>query len=371
MKLSICGRIWTLLVILLCAFQLVNAASRDSMASSIIWQITHMIEKATKGSLCGICKNALAIGKSAAPIASGEVLAKVIDGLCSKPRFMNSKACQLPHDKRMAESDDKRSTLYNDAANVLTLMDPHSMDGELFCHFFFMGACPMPQPTDVDLSDWWPPKPKDAHDPPPSGSRFNVLHLSDIHFQKGYKVGSEAECGDFMCCRDIAIVQKNHKPSMPAPVMGHYKCDTPETLVRSSLEDITDGRFSYDFAIFTGDMVDHDPVLISYQKSIEEEEETMKYFKDYLGGVPVYAVLGNHDTYPFSQVAQDSSGFSNLFNWNVDLMSHLWEEYGWLDGESAQKVKEHYGGFAVTAKQGLRIITVNSNFWYKWNMYNY
>lgn len=347
-----------------------DGATTDSIVSSVLQQLNNMFNRANSNTICGICKDALGIAKSISTISDGAVLGKVIEGLCGNPKFEDSKACRLPHNAAMAIAQG-HSNMLNDAGNVLTIMDPQSVDGDLFCHHFIFGSCPAPDMPDADLSSWWPPKPANAREPDPSGHTFNVLHLSDIHFQKGYQVGSEAQCADFMCCSGTSKYEKNANPSFPAPIMGYYKCDSPDALIRSTMEHVTNGRFHYDFALFTGDMVDHNPLLVSYEESIEQEEASLKYMKDYLGGIPVYPVLGNHDTYPFSQVAQDASGYANLFSWNSDLMAHLWEEYGWIDSDAAQMVKEHYGGFALTTRQGLRVISLNSNFWYTWNMYNY
>lgn len=356
----------------------IAGSTRTTLANSIVSRISSLVGKSNEqngAALCKVCKESLKIAKTIAHISNGEVLTEVIETLCdTNDFFRNSKACIIPHNQAMAvDSDGAKSTFINDAANVLSLMDTQGLDGELFCHHFLFNACPAPtELPEVDLSSWWPQKPENAVEPPPSNKRFNVLHLSDIHFQKGYVEGSEAECVDFMCCRDISSYERSSsEPSMPAPHFGYYKCDTPEPLMRSSLEHVTEGELDYEFAIFTGDMVDHNPVFVSYEESIQEEEDTLWYLKNYLRGVPVYPVLGNHDTYPFSQIAQDSSGYSNLFTWNADLMASLWEDYEWIDSDTAQMVREHYGGFAVTTKRGLRIISINSNFWYIWNMYNY
>lgn len=321
------------------------------------------------GATCKVCKDVLQLGKEIANIEGGRVLAQVIGNLCESD-YASSRVCRLMQNHPMAVGPNY-SSLLTDVAHALTLMDPQGLDGELFCRYFFFKACSEPELPEIDLSHWWPPKPKDAKEPKSSGKTFNVVHISDIHYQKGYVVGSEGECLDFMCCTDSSMARGNRQAPFPAPPMGYYKCDSPESLIQSTMGNIMNVSRDYEFAIFTGDMVDHDPILISYEDSIAEEEESMKYMKTYLGGIPVYPVLGNHDTYPFSQVAQDSSGYFNLFTWNSDLMSKIWEEYGWLNSEGAQQVREHYGGFAVTTSRGLRIITINSNFWYSWNMYNY
>jgi hypothetical protein len=140
---------------------------------------------------------------------------------------------------------------------------------------------------------------------------FCALHVSDIYFQRGYTEGSEAERSNSMCCRDGAIsrVVSNGRPSMPAPPMGYYRCNSPKRLMRSSPDHVMEtgidaqpagaGR-PFEFVIFTDDMVDHNPLFISYEESVQEEIETMAYFKRYLGDIFVYAVLGNHDTYRFA-----------------------------------------------------------------------
>lgn len=313
-------------------------------------------------------------------------------------------------ERKLEENEREYSTFGNDVANILELMDPDSDDGRFFCYMFMNKVCSMPKFEAPDLSSWWPPKPKNAKEPIPLGETFNVLHLSDVHYQKSYKEGAVGNCVNLMCCKRGSIYLpigqqggyfKRLGP-MPAPKMGFYRCDTPLSLFDSTMFDVKqkerelvfeemdknngEAQDGFDFALFTGDMVDHDPFEVSYEESISEEEQSFRKFKEYLGGIPVYPVLGNHDTYPYGQVAQESSGYSNLFTWNSDLMANLWEELGWLrkdggkntkgkfdEGEeiALQQVREHYGGFSVTTRQGLRIISLNSNFWYMWNLYNY
>lgn len=333
-------------------------------------------------------------------------------------------------DNEWEDPNTLRSNFANDIANILDLMDPDGPDGEIFCYMFGLKSCGLPKLSEPNLDSWWPPKPKNAKEPVPCGETFNVLHLSDAHLQRHYTPGSEANCVGLMCCQPDSIYVPASKKGgssnrmdgpFPAPKMGHYRCDTPETLLDSCLEDVTltgyalnyenemkdapavsshtsnesnvvnnpgkkmpkyKGKpdLSFEFAIFTGDMVDHDSITISYEDSVWEEEESLKKFKQYLGGVPVYTVLGNHDTYPYGQVAQHKSGYSNLFDWNNELMIHLWKEFGWLEGEknwpgsekkAFESARKHYGGFAITTRQGLRVISLNSNFWYMWNLYNY
>ena len=82
---------------------------------------------------------------------------------------------------------------------------------------------------------------------------------------------------------------------------------------------------------------------------------------------PVYASLGNHDSYPEMFSNSDSS-------WNYDFLSGLWQSNHWLDAQAAQDVKTHFGAYAVSnppGLQGLKIISINTDFWYADNIFNY
>lgn len=443
------------------------------LVGSLISQAQKLVmsNQEKSGTSCTVCKHLILSAKKLAAV-SKELIPQVIEGLCDEEKnsnFANSKVCQqLPwnrqitvkhadsdsfrllnkfkrglevrragvideahndsplghkHTKREHDEDEEdtktiKSNFANDIVNILELMDSEGNDAHVFCYIFGLKSCPMPQFEEPNLDSWWPPKPKNVKAPEPCGETFNVLHLSDVHLQRHYQPGAEANCVGLMCCQPNSVYLPisqggSTKNPQPAPRMGHYNCDTPETLFDSAMQKVaTVGKLlddgydkgvvsslakngtkappslkprsqdglGFDFAIFTGDMVDHDSLRISYEDSVWEEENTLRKFKEYLGGMPVYSVLGNHDTYPYGQVAQHKSGYSNLFNWNTDLMIDLWREFGWLSDESNSpnseneafdSAREHYGGFAITTRQGLRVISLNSNFWYMWNLYNY
>lgn len=42
----------------------------------------------------------------------------------------------------------------------------------------------------------------------------------------------------------------------------------------------------------------------------------------------------------------------------------MWQHNGWIDGEEADYAASHYGAYAHTTEQGLRIISINTDFWY-------
>lgn len=80
------------------------------------------------------------------------------------------------------------------------------MDSKIVCGN--VGFCPPPpQPN-----PWIPhfPKPKPPYVPPvppaPNSPTYSILHLSDIHFDPLYMVGTNAKCGEPMCCRKVSLL---------------------------------------------------------------------------------------------------------------------------------------------------------------------
>lgn len=44
---------------------------------------------------------------------------------------------------------------------------------------------------------------------------------------------------------------------------------------------------------------------------------------------------------------------------------------GWIDDAAAQQAKLHYAAYSILNQYGIRIISMNSDFWYRNNLYNY
>ncbi|KAF7332972.1 Sphingomyelin phosphodiesterase [Mycena venus] len=282
-------------------------------------------------------------------------------------------------------------------ANVLTQVisnaDVAGYDGQAICFEFGNGACPRPPTTPLNLTGWFA-KPKPDPLPArrtPSGERLKVLHLSDFHIDPRFKTGAEANCSSGLCCRENAFAQSSPNATlMPAPRFGSYLCDTPYALALAALESIpvltgTQGT-GFDFTIYTGDLVSHDPM----NELSRDYTVVYELFKKTLGSGPVYAALGNHDTQqswgPSSskqsssvltfRSAQDSphslgGNLTDQFSWNYDHVAGLWELEGWIDETAAQLARANYGAYMVQRGDGLRIVTLNTDFWYESNIFNY
>ncbi|KAJ6601280.1 Metallo-dependent phosphatase-like protein [Mycena vulgaris] len=253
-------------------------------------------------------------------------------------------------------------------------------DGQMLCQNF-LSLCPLPPATPLNLTSWFS-KPKPSPLPAakkPSGKRLKVLHISDFHLDPRYATGAEANCTGGLCCR------KNHfnaaTPNVtvfPAPRFGAYPCDTPMALAAAAVQAIPPltgtEKTGFSFSIYTGDLVSHDPDN-QLSRAYVEYTETILYdlFRKTLGSGPMYAVLGNHDSYNQAQDAHHAlgGGLATQFSWNYDHLAALWQHEQWLPESAVELARAHYSAFMVKRQDGLRVISLNTDMWYKANYFNY
>ncbi len=127
------------------------------------------------------------------------------------------------------------------------------------------------------------------------------------------------------------------------------------------------------WTVYTGDLVSHDSQNQLSRAYVEYTETTIyDLFKAYIQG-PVFPVLGNHDSNPEAIDGPHSlpGPLGQQFSWNYDHVSALWKNNGWLDSATAQEAAIHYAAYSVKNQYGLRIITLNTDFWYKSNYLNF
>ena len=166
--------------------------------------------------------------------------------------------------------------------------------------------------------------------------------------------------------------------SVPASRFGYLYCDSPPDLALSAFSTMDQfvDRSSIKFTIFTGDIVGHDNDD-QLSRAYVEYEETVTYqtFKAQMGNSPIYPTLGNHDSLPEAyntpNSINNSSGSSNIFSWNYELLSSMWQADGWITENQTTYAATHYGAYATTTASGLKIISINTDFWYVGNIFNY
>lgn len=384
--------------------------SDDAIVNAALDTFSKM-QNSTNVDQCTKCQSRLVYGKSLA-MTRPDLIPTIFELWCNIKGDYSATTCN----NKFHRTTVSNSSTGSNFADLLTLIDPLSIDGEYWCHYQAKSECPLPEtPENLSISYLWNnTRPEKADTVPiPGNDTFKVLHISDFHLELDYTVGAEANCTTSMCCTPHSLTPKNainsnqssihdlytalfegsyydaegnyhigeqitalDNISVPSTTFGNYECDAPEVLINSSLHSIADfqakNNISFEFAIFTGDLVDHDETkYTSYEKSVEEETMIFRDIKTSFKNLPLYPVLGNHDTFPYAQLAPEKSGFQNKFNWNVELLSEMWMDYGWIDWDQAQFAKTHYGAYSVNLKSGLKIISFNSNAWYLSNEYAY
>lgn len=303
-----------------------------------------------------------------------------------------------------------------------------------YCHY--KGSyCKLPKTpelsTIIDLDSLWPAKQESHESEPVYNSTldlFNVLHVSDFHNELRFQVGAEANCSQGLCCLpesynedltgsdynftdvyykagasgdiDLSFYPQAHFDSetntyepgeyydfplyrgwnwanTPASTFGNYDCDPPEVMLNHSLKHISSTleQNKYEFSLFTGDIVDHDVIHCDANVTKFAEIRSYKIMKHYFDGMPVFPTLGNHDTFPYGQLAPEKLGNKTLnesvYHWNDELMSELWTSNGWLADSEQEEIKLHYSAFSTTTNRGLKVISLNSNCYYQKNLYSY
>lgn len=387
----------------------------EDLAAQIQKNITAII---ADGSLsnCSKCINSLKLGQQLAALKPREVPG-VLQSLCKQFKYSPATtAVNATENCNRVYAPQTLGAMYAQVLRYANLEGDMPSDGQYICSYVYKNkACPTPAPLTLDqnfLNGWFGSKSKrdeivkrealvhedEAHkrtgeawlDKRGNKKMFRVAHLSDIHVDPRFLVGAEAGCTTGQCCRadsfnsTLASGPPLPQGTLPNPAnrsqeayyWGNYKCDAPWSLAMSALQSVTplNGDREVDMSLYTGDMVVHDaPFHISDDLVRYTQQSIFDSMKRYFGKGPVFSAIGNHDTAP-----SDSSAPRDLPPETVNAFSYDWENLqrlfvaeGWFTHKEAKQVATHYGGYSVSPRKGLRIITVNSDFWYKSNVYNF
>ncbi|KAJ8462161.1 hypothetical protein ONZ51_g11074 [Trametes cubensis] len=345
-------------------------ASSGQLLQSAFAQILSIASSPSFGSNnCARCQAALQVGKFLAMAAPEE-----------GPTFA-VRVCEHFNFNKDCATQYGIFQLGSVITQVIANADVGGLDGQMICSHFLSGLCPAPTTTPLNLTNWFAkPKPNPLPErKKPSGKRIKVLHLSDMHLDPRYTNGAEANCTSGLCCREnVFNVQSPNETVFLAPRYGAYLCDSPISLVVSALKAIPvltgTERTGFDFTLYTGDLVSHDSEnQLSRDYVLYTETLLYDLLKRMLNTGPVYAALGNHDSYNQAQDAPHSLGgqLASQFSWNYDHVASLWEHEGWLPQSAVDLARSHYAAYMVRRTDGLRVITLNTDLWYTANYFNY
>ncbi|CZT40532.1 related to acid sphingomyelinase [Rhynchosporium secalis] len=306
---------------------------------------------------CSKCIAALSVGKFLAQSAPTLVPDAMIS-LCQATQFQSNLTCKNTY------APGAFGAIWT---QVLALADVTGLDGRYICNSLSSNFCPTPLTSPLNTTNLFPKSnPANATAPKASGKRVKVLHLSDFHLDPRYQVASEANCSSGLCCRYSTA--PTSQAVFPAPLYGAYKCDTPYYLGLAALQSIasmtgTGTKYaSPAWTLYTGDLVSHDT-----------QNQLSREYVEYTETRPVFAVLGNHDSNPENVEGPHSlpGPLGKQFSWNYNHVSALWKHNGWIDEETAEQAAIYYAAYSVKNHFGLRVITFNTDFWYRTNFLNF
>lgn len=246
-------------------------------------------------------------------------------------------------------------------------MNIPSKTSELFCMTIF-GLCQWPE-VDTSYSVSMSAKPANATRPEPSGQKpLKVVHISDIHVDLNYTTGASYNCTKNICCRPYTAADEPGVTDYPAGPYGNSECDSPVSLEESlykAIEDLVPDRA---FTIFTGDVVEGAVWFVTDEEVTNDLNDAYGRMK---GIGQTYAVIGNHDSSPVNSFPPASVDTTISTQWAYDTLSSDIE--GWIGSAAAAQVSSNFGSYSVLAADhpGLRVISLNTNFWYRQNFWLY
>ncbi|KAA0184609.1 hypothetical protein HAZT_HAZT002047 [Hyalella azteca] len=150
---------------------------------------------------------------------------------------------------------------------------------------------------------------------------------------------------------------------------------------KQKCSDAVSPRQDIDYIIYTGDSVAHDLWKLSREKNTKVINKVGELLKEYFPYTPIVGALGNHESFPRDRYAiiyilkfgfssfpppEDATvnrKFSNL--WLYNLMADQWQSF--LPNVNISTEARISGSYSVLIQPGFRIISLNTNFCFKFN----
>ncbi|KAJ5109076.1 hypothetical protein N7456_005751 [Penicillium angulare] len=325
-----------------------NALSKRSTVSEILTDIEDAVT-------CGACETLLVVLQALAHLGNDDFV-DVITDVCILAGVEDDDVCEGAIAR-------EGPILAHDLRN----MDVPSHTATLFCTTIF-GLCNYPDVTEYTI-DFPSSKPANATRPASSGETpIQIVHISDIHVDLFYEEGASYNCTKNICCRPYTAEDAPGNTSYPAGPYGSHYCDAPLALEESMYEAIQDSFPDAAFTIFTGDVVEGAVWLVNETEVTNDLNDAFnKRMPSYLN--LVYGVIGNHDAAPVNSFPPAAVDTTISSQWAYDTLSSDWSQ--WI-GSTAASTADDYGSYSVKYPEGnLRIISFNTNFYYKENFWLY
>jgi len=305
---------------------------------------------------CATCHSALPTFKMLAQLGD-ERLIKTITAACIDMKIEDPDVCEgaIRTQGPIIAHDLRHFSLWGQTATK-------------FCEAVF-GMCEPPPVNEYQVPFPKPPPPNPQTFVSTGRPPFQVMHFSDVHIDRQYTVGTEANCTKPICCRDYQEDPPAKHVKAPALPLGSRHCDSPTRLTDSMLEAAEGFGGNAKFSIFTGDVIDH----AVWDVSEDGVSHDMQSFSDQMAAklsAPLFPALGNHESAPTNSFPRNTTEHEINAEWVFNAQQEGWSQ--WI-GEEATAQIHHYSGSYSTMAPGtnLKIISVNTQYWYKQNFWLY
>jgi len=238
-------------------------------------------------------------------------------------------------------------------------------------------------------------------------STQKILHLTDVHLQLGYKIGTNAKCGFPMCCdpsievflrrrhakvaeladqdldfqetqddrdffqgefddEEINNLTLSREEPIPASPVGEYACDLPVWTAEAMLRNIRKVHPDIAYIMLTGDFPGHGTWHQGRSENVEATNDVVAMIKGTFPNVTVFPNVGNHESYPVNMFPEVADGNFSI-KWLYRDIAEQFKE--WLPDEEQQRTLRDAGYYSVLAREGLRVISVNTNYCNNFNFW--
>ncbi|TFY80526.1 hypothetical protein EWM64_g3486 [Hericium alpestre] len=268
-------------------------------------------------------------------------------------------------------------------AHSLRLFTVGGTTATKFCEASF-GLCQQPPVTPFTVQ-FPSPRPSTPQTFTSQGrTPFQVVHLSDVHIDRQYTVGADANCTKSICCRNYA--DQTGPITEPAGPFGNHDCDSPSTLADSLVQAVNTIGAKAAFSIFTGDIVEGATWLIT-KDEVSDDLAAWDVQMSQGINITVYPAIGTLlflmpiaiklMTMIYSYRKPRLRSCQQLLEKHYEYypeppMGVRHSECSVGGSTAAKQTHDNSGSYAVQVPgTNLRILSMNTQYWYKQNLWLY
>ncbi|CAG7817877.1 unnamed protein product [Allacma fusca] len=195
---------------------------------------------------------------------------------------------------------------------------------------------------------------------------LKILHLTDIHVDRLYTVGSNAVCeNQILCCHE-----DDGKPANQSVTAGKYGtgkgCDLPTWTFENALKSIKISHPSLDLIYISGDFIPHNMWRTSKADNIREIEYVSSVLRNYFQDTQMIPILGNHEPHPVNMFSPVNAPSALSTRWVFNVTKNSW--MNWIPPEAAQDyIQHHY--YSIQINKKFRVLVINTSICFGFNFW--